>query len=96
MQLEREFELLIETPGEEWLKENNIADTWDTWTSPVDNFDWKYSQEEWAYILEGEVTITTKNGNIYNIRPGNLVKFAKNLECNWDVKKPIKKYYTYK
>ena len=96
MQLERDFEILIESPGKIWLEENNIADKWDIWTSPVDNFDWKYSQEEWAYIIEGEVIVTTDSGNTYDLKSGNLVKFAKDLKCNWNVIKPIKKYYTFK
>ena len=42
--------------------------SWDTWGSPVEKFDWQWSGNEEAYILEGEATITPTQQIIVNLK----------------------------
>lgn len=35
-----------------------IKGTWGTWGCGISTFPWTYSDEEWCFILEGEVTVT--------------------------------------
>ena len=46
-------------------------------------------------MLEGKVVVKTDSGEV-EINKGDLVKFPKGLKCTWDVKKTIKKVYTFK
>ena len=79
------------------IKNKNISDfkNWPIWTCETSKFDWEYEQEEHCFIIEGNVTITSKEHNI-EINPGDYVIFSKGLKCFWEVLKSIKKYYTFK
>jgi len=49
---------------------------------------WTYGDTETAYILEGEVTVTPKDGRApVTVGAGDLVVFPEGLSCTWDVKK---------
>ncbi len=67
--------------------------SWPIWTKEVSTFPWSYSSIEIAYILEGEVTVTPKNGAPVSFGKGDLVTFSTGLDCTWEVKKPLKKHY---
>ena len=68
---------------------------WPIWSKEVSKFPWSNSQEI-AYILEGEVTVTPKNGgNPVNFGVGDLVTFPAGLSCIWEVKKPLRKHYQF-
>jgi uncharacterized protein len=69
--------------------------TWPTWSKEVSKFPWTYSEQEVAYILEGEVTVTPKDGEPVSFGPGDLVTFAPGLSCTWEVKKPLRKHYQF-
>ena len=75
---------------EKYLKE------WSTWESPIDKFDWEYGSDETAYVIEGEVEVTNEEGKVTTVKAGDLVTFPKGMKCVWDVKKPLKKVYTFK
>ena len=67
---------------------------WPTWFKEVSKFPWSYNSQEVAYILEGEVTVTPKNGGApVSFGVGDLVTFPAGLSCLWDVKKPLRKHY---
>ena len=87
-------EITKKKPTKKELKELNI-DSWSPWDCPPSVFNWSYTDEEWAYVLEGNVVVKTPSGEI-EINKGDLVKFPKGLKCTWDVKKKIKKVYTFK
>jgi len=70
------------------------VDTWSTWECEPMVFDWFYSSQETAYIFEGDVTVTA-GGEETRILPGMLVCFPKGLSCVWDVKKAVRKAYTF-
>jgi len=69
--------------------------SWPTWSKEVSKFPWTYSEQEVAYILEGEVTVTPKDGESVSLGPGDLVTFSAGLSCTWEVKKPLRKHYQF-
>lgn len=70
--------------------------TWPTWSKEVSTFPWSYNAQETAYILEGEVTVTPKDGGEpVNFGVGDLVVFPAGLSCIWDVKKALRKHYQF-
>ena len=85
----------VTQPEESKLKELDIS-TWSNWECKKSDFDWEYGQEEWCYILEGKVVVTTESGEKVEIKKGDLVKFPKNLKCEWSISEAIKKVYIFK
>jgi len=69
---------------------------WPIWTKEVSRFDWHYDGIEECYILEGDVTIETKDGKAVKFGKGDFVTFPKGLSCTWDIKKPVRKHYNFK
>lgn len=85
----------VEKPDEATLKALNVF-SWPTWSKEVSSFPWSYNTQEIAYILEGEVTVTPKNGGVaVSFGVGDLVTFPAGLSCVWEVKKPLKKHYQF-
>lgn len=69
---------------------------WPTWSKEVSTFPWSYNTQEIAYILEGEVTVTPKNGgDAVTFGTGDLVTFPAGMSCVWDVKKNLRKHYQF-
>jgi len=89
------FSIKIEKPSYKQLQELNI-ETWTQWECEPSTFDWEYECDEIAYVLEGKVKITTKDGTTVEINQGDLVSFPKGLKCTWNVIKKIRKVYTFK
>ena len=81
----------------EVIKNKNIENyrKWSIWTCESSQFDWEYDQEEHCYIIEGRVQVVGPENTI-NVESGDYIIFPKGLKCNWNVTKPIKKYYTFK
>lgn len=69
--------------------------SWPIWEKEVSNFDWEYADEEECFIIEGEVEIITDEEKV-NIQAGDFVTFKKGLHCEWNILKPIRKYYNFK
>ncbi len=67
---------------------------WPTWSKEVSVFPWTFGEQEIAFILEGEVTVTPKGeGDPVTFSKGDLVTFPAGMSCTWDVKKPLRKHY---
>lgn len=82
-------------PSEGELKNLNV-ESWDIWEKEKSIFDWSYSDTETCYILDGEVEVTDNStGEKLEFKKGDLVQFPKGLECVWNVKKPVRKYYNF-
>lgn len=82
-------------PTEEELNELGVK-SWGIWEKEKSVFDWSYSDTETCYILEGEVEVTDNlTGEKIEFKKGDLVQFPKGLECVWNVKKPVRKYYNF-
>lgn len=81
------------------LTENEIEKlgiySWPTWEKEISRFDWQYDNDEECLILEGEVEIETSEGK-FLIKPGDFVTFKSGLKCIWDIKKDVKKHYSFK
>jgi uncharacterized cupin superfamily protein len=76
-------------------KQSLGINSWPTWTKEVSTFPWSYSDRETAYILEGDVTVTSNTGESISFGPGDLVIFEAGLNCTWDVKSPLLKHYQF-
>jgi uncharacterized protein len=66
-----------------------------TWAKEVSVFDWSYDVSETCYVLAGEVTVTTADGETVSFGAGDLVTFPQGLRCTWDVRAPIRKHYRF-
>jgi uncharacterized protein len=82
----------VEKPDQATLVALGVS-RWPIWTKEVSTFPWTYNSKEIAYILEGEVTVTSKQGKSVTFGAGDLVTFETGLECTWHVSKPLKKHY---
>jgi hypothetical protein len=68
---------------------------WSTWSKEVSVFPWTYSDQEIAYILEGEIVVTPKGGEPVSFGKGDLVTFPAGMACTWDVRKALRKHYRF-
>ena len=82
-------------PTEEELKRLDV-ESWGTWNKEVSEFDWSYDDTETCYILDGDIEVTdSKTGDKIQFTKGDLVQFEKGLNCVWNVKKPVRKYFSF-
>jgi uncharacterized cupin superfamily protein len=75
-------------------KEKVETSGWNSWDSEPSTFDWEYDDDETAYVFEGHVIVKTEDEEV-EIKGGQLVQFPKGMKCIWEVKKPIRKVYTF-
>ncbi len=68
--------------------------SWPVWTCQPSSFDWEYTHKETCLILEGEVTVTDGENSV-SFGPGDMVVFPVDLDCTWQVIKPVKKHYNF-
>lgn len=71
------------------------VNSWPTWSKEVSTFPWSYTEQEIAYVLAGEVTVTPQNGSPVDFGAGDLVIFPAGLSCTWQVKKALHKHYRF-
>lgn len=83
-----------EKPTPEKLQALQV-DTWSPWECDPSTFDWSYDTNETAYVLAGQVTVTSPDGQKVDIGPGDLVRFPRGLSCTWEVKQRIRKVYRF-
>lgn len=69
--------------------------SWPTWSKEVSTFPWTYSEQEVAYVLEGEVVVTPQGGEPVKFGKGDLVTFPAGMSCTWDVRQPLRKHYQF-
>jgi uncharacterized cupin superfamily protein len=69
--------------------------SWPTWSKEPSRFPWTYSDQETAYVLEGEVTVTPSGGEPVTFGKGDLVIFPAGMSCTWEVKKQLRKHYKF-
>ncbi len=84
---------IIEKLEEKEILDRGIRD-WPVWTKEISRFPYTYDETEHCLFIEGEVIIETKEGK-QQIFPGDFVTFENGLECVWDIRKPVKKYYQF-
>ena len=82
-----------------YLSEKEILEkevrAWPTWSCEVSEFPWEYIEQESCYILEGQVDITTEDGEIVFIGPGDFVIFPRGLKCEWKVRQSVLKHFLF-
>ena len=66
---------------------------WPIWESEPKTFPWHYDEKEICFIIEGQASIKTEDGETYNIKSGDLVEFPAGLICEWEITRNIKKHY---
>ena len=84
-------DVIVKKPSEE---ESAACRSWPIWTCEPSNFDWIYSEKETCLLIEGQVTVTDGKDSV-SFGPGDFVVFPEGLECNWNVKEAVKKYYNF-
>ena len=84
-------DVIVRKPTEQ---EKQICQNWPIWQSKPSTFDWVYTQTETCLIIEGKVTVRDDNYSV-DFGPGDLVIFPNELECTWQVKESVKKYYDF-
>jgi uncharacterized cupin superfamily protein len=89
------MEVRVEKLSQEELKKKDI-ESWPIWTKEVSKFPWSYDSIEECLILEGEVTVETKDGKKIKFGKGDFVTFPKGLSCTWIVEKPVRKHYNFR
>lgn len=82
----------IKKPEKDELKQKKVFD-WPTWEKEISKFDWHYDTDETCYLLEGEVAVTTPNGETVQFGAGDMVHFPAGLSCTWEISAPVKKHY---
>ena len=81
----------VERPSEEQLRALGV-ENWAPWDCEPSVFDWEYDCGETAYIIEGNVTVTSLECAV-ELEAGDLATFPAGLHCTWRVKERIRKVY---
>ena len=81
-------------PDQARLEELGVF-SWPTWEKEVSQFPWSYDSEETCYFLEGEVEVFPDGEQPVTVGQGDLVTFPKGMACQWNIRKPVKKHYSF-
>ncbi|MBI5546997.1 MAG: cupin domain-containing protein [Deltaproteobacteria bacterium] len=81
-------------PAESRLNDLGVRE-WPIWTKEASTFPWEYDAQETCYFLEGEVVVTPKDGQPVSMGRSDLVTFPQGMECTWEIKKAVRKHYTF-
>ena len=68
---------------------------WPIWKKEASTFDWSYDADETCYFLEGAVMVTPKGGSPVAMGQGDLVNFPQGMECTWEIRRDVRKHYTF-
>ncbi|RMG58440.1 MAG: DUF861 domain-containing protein [Gammaproteobacteria bacterium] len=85
---------IVHDPDEALLAERGVRD-WPIWEKEVSRFPWTYDSAEVCYLLEGEVVVTPEGGEPVHIRAGDLVRFPAGMSCQWEIRQPVRKHYSF-
>jgi uncharacterized protein len=73
------------------------AKKWPIWDHAAATFEWFYTEREICLMLEGKVTIKSKDGKeSVSFGAGDWVEFPTDLECVWEIKEAVRKHYTFR
>ena len=86
------MKITVKRPAREELEERGVTD-WPIWEKEVSRFDWYYDSDETCYLLEGQVEVTTPDGQVVRFGAGDLVHFPKGLSCTWDISIAVRKHF---
>ena len=86
------MQIKVKRPSPEELEAQGVSE-WPIWEKEVSKFDWHYDSEETCYLLEGQVEVTTPDGQTVQFGAGDLVHFPQGLSCTWDISIAVKKHF---
>jgi len=89
------MEIKVQKLRQDDLKKMGVFN-WPIWEKEVSRFPWSYDSIEECYLLEGDVTVETKDGERVSFNKGDFVTFPKGLSCTWNIKKPVRKHYNFR
>lgn len=89
------MEIMVQKLSQEELKKMGVFG-WPIWEKENSRFPWSYDCIERCYLLEGEVTVETKDGKAVSFGKGDFVTFPKGLACTWNITKDVRKHYNFK
>jgi uncharacterized cupin superfamily protein len=81
-------------PDEPGLSARGVFD-WPIWTKEASTFPWSYDEQEQCYFLEGDVVVTPDGGTPVAIGKGDFVTFPQGMSCTWEIRKDVRKHYTF-
>ncbi len=84
-------DVVVKKPSDE---ETKRCKAWPIWQCEASTFDWAYTQKETCLLLEGDVTVSDGKDSV-SFGAGDMVVFPEDLDCTWQVKKPVKKHYNF-
>ena len=84
-------DVIVRKPSD---KEKEMCRAWPTWKCEPSTFDWSYTEQETCLLIEGKVTVTDGKDSV-SFGSGDFVVFPKDLDCTWDVKEAVTKYYNF-
>lgn len=87
-------EIKVEKLKREELEKRGVF-SWPVWEKEISKFDWHYDSIEECYFLEGEVTVTSKDGKAVSFGKGDFVTFPEGLSCVWDITSQVRKHYNF-
>lgn len=85
---------ITHNPDPKMLKSLGVFN-WPIWTKEISEFPWRYDDRETCYLLEGEVIVTTDDGETAHFGKGDLVEFPAGLACRWKILQAVKKHYNF-
>jgi len=65
------------------------------WEKEPSEFPWHYDQQETCLLIEGQVEVTTDDGQEVKFGAGDYVILPKGLNCTWNVKQAVRKHYKF-
>lgn len=89
------MEITIEhQPSQETLQKLDVF-KWGIWQKEVSKFPWTYDTQETCYFLEGDVIVTPDGGQPVKMGKGDLVTFPAGMSCTWEIKRDVKKHFSF-
>lgn len=89
----REIKVMNNPPRE--LLEGLGVERWPIWEHEAATFPWSYDSEETCLLLEGEVVVTPDGGEPVSFGAGDLVTFPAGISCTWEIRRAVRKHYTF-
>ena len=87
------MKIKVEKLTNEEILSRNIKE-WPIWEKEVSRFPWTYDSVEECLIIEGKIIVETDHETV-ELRAGDFVTFPGKLNCVWDIKEPVRKYYNF-
>lgn len=84
-------DVIVRKPSKEEIE---TCKKWPVWSCQPSTFEWTYNEKETCLIIEGQVTVSDGKNSV-SFGPGDFVIFPVDLECTWNVKKAVRKYYNF-